>query len=31
MFFEFLDEKWPELLVIVGVGMSFFALIASFF
>ena len=30
MFFKLLDEKWPELLVIVGVGMSFFAFIASF-
>lgn len=30
MFFEFFDEKWPELLVIVGVGLSFFAFIASF-
>ena len=31
MFFELLDERWPELLVIVGAGMSFFAFIASFF
>ncbi len=30
MLFEFFDEKWPELLVIVGVGLSFFAFIASF-
>lgn len=30
MFFDFIDEKWPELLILAGVGMSSFALIVSF-
>lgn len=30
MFFDFIDEKWPELLVLAGVGMSSFALIVGF-
>lgn len=27
MFREFIDEKWPELLVVLGVGMSCMALL----
>jgi hypothetical protein len=27
MFREFIDEKWPELLVVLGVGMSCMALV----
>jgi len=27
MFREFIDEKWPELLVVLGLGMSCMALV----
>ena len=27
MFREFIDEKWPELLVVLGAGMSCVALL----